>query len=159
MRIVARLLLCAFAGFALICGLVWGLGQVRGGVFRDLDLAGAGRLLTAELRKQDDLDVRNEAALRCMQGKGVVTTALLAGKLSLSEAAEAFRQLDEECGEPLVGPEPQVDERAAASEGADYENVMLWAEAAAQRNPDQAPRLAQLQAEWLNQPHHPADRL
>ena len=156
MRAVARVSLCALACTGLIVAAAWGFGGWQIGTADDLDLAGAGRRLMAEVRKEADLTVRNQASVRRLAGKQQVVDELLTGGLTLQEAGDAFRRLNDETSEAGAGAaDATVGAGAAASNEALYCNVLVWADCTAAQEPNRAGRVAQLHAELHDLLHEP----
>jgi hypothetical protein len=115
-------LLTAAAGGLLCClgpPLLTGLGLASGG------LSARQRRLDEDRRRGEELDRRLEVSLRRVHGKEAVVAALLAGRLTLPQAAALFRDLDETL------PDPSVPRRLAAGGPADGERlcrqVLTWA--------------------------------
>ncbi len=90
--------------------------------------------------------------LHCSQEKGKVTAALLAGKLSLLQAIQAFRRLNEELDQSspssIARPHPISDEQLA-------ERVLSWAGSQLRDRPERSAVLHRLEDE-LHQlfPHY-----
>jgi hypothetical protein len=149
MGAMVRLFLCAVACVAVFVGAACGVTWLGGGAFADLDLAGAGRALMAEIYKQDALNIRDNAMRRCVLGKEAVIEDLFADRLSVREAAYEFRRLEGEFIQAVEGDRELLD--AAKIVGDDdvsvYMNVQTWAAHAAGQNPARAARLVQIEAE------------
>ena len=141
MRSVMRISLCALACSALIVAAAWGLGRWQG-VAGELDLAGSGRWLMAEVHKEAELNNRGEIIMHRLMGKEAVIDQLFQGSLTLREAGDAFRRLDEEARQ-------DEDDAAATTvtDEAPYRNVLIWARCAASAESNGQARLAQLQRE------------
>jgi hypothetical protein len=104
---------------------------------------GAARELLWELRRSEALGVREDKSRRYNEGKKAITAEVVAGRLSLAEAAERFGQLaDLFEGDPaLLGAYRAPDgERELAR------NVITWAVAAP---PDNSSRRAAVLAHLL----------
>jgi hypothetical protein len=121
-RALPRLLLCAFTGVALV---------LIGGVFApwwvssDRSLASVAGVLYRELQRREALESRDARLWRCREAKARVTAELLAGRLSLAEAAEAFREVNEtlqDADDAWVDPY-----RFADNEEAVCRTVIAWA--------------------------------
>lgn len=120
--------LVLFASFVLALPL---LGGPR--VFADLHL-----MLIAEPMRGDALAARARAVRLCHDGKREVTLDLIAGRLTLSEAADRFVRLDAD----LNGAQPGAD-RAEAIRA-----VLGWVRAELPgTSPDQGDVLARLERE------------
>jgi hypothetical protein len=121
-RALPRLVACAAAGVALflIVGVFapWLLGSER-------SLARVGGVLYRELQRGEALNSRDETVRRCLAAKSRITEEVLAGRLSLLEAARAFR----ECHEAIRdGNESWAGVyRAPEDEEAVCRNVIAWA--------------------------------
>ena len=134
MRSAVRVSLCALACSALIVAAAWGLCRWQG-VAGELDLAGSGRWLMSEVHKEGELKDRSEAMLHRLMDKQAVIDELFKGGLTLREAGEAFRRLDEEAR--------QEEPDATGSDEAPYRNVLSWRRCAASAESNgQAPRPA-----------------
>jgi hypothetical protein len=140
MRTCRRLFLFAVACVALLAGFACAFARWGGASFQAWDLPEAGRELLTETRRQQDLQEKDAAALRRLEGKRDVTNALLAGRLSLRRAVELFRQIDED--NPGA-----ADAQATADDSSVYDNVLTWAAAALTDKPDGSAVLARLEAE------------
>jgi hypothetical protein len=106
----------------------------------------AARELLRELRRSEALDVREDTARRYNDGKRAVTAEVIAGRLSLAEAAERFGQLGDlfEGNAMLIGAY-----RAPAGEQELARNVLTWVAAApADSSSRRAALLARLLAEY-----------
>ncbi len=147
MRSAARVSLCVLACTGLIVAAAWGLCRWQS-VAGELDLAGSGRWLMAEVHREAELKDRSEAMVRRLVDKQAVIDELFKGGLTLREAGEAFRRLDEEARQ----------EKAAATEEASYRNVLAWARGAASDESNGQSRLAQLQREMNALLHRPLRR-
>ena len=119
MRSAARVSLCALACTGLIVAAAWGLRPWQG-VAGELDLAGSGRWLMAEVHREAELKDRSEAMVRRLMDKQAVIDELFKGGLTLREAGEAFRRLDEEARQEKAAA------TAAATDEASYRNVLAW---------------------------------
>ena len=102
----------------------------------------------AEVHREAELKDRSEAMVRRLVDKQAVIDELFKGGLTLREAGEAFRRLDEEARQ----------EKAAATEEASYRNVLAWARCAASDESNGQARLAQLQREMNALLHRPLRR-
>jgi hypothetical protein len=104
------------------------------------------RWLLAEARRRDALDVREEATRRYNQSKQAVTDEVIAGRLSLTEAAERFAQF----GELMDGAGPSIGRYVGADdEQALCRNVIVWASCALPRGSSQQTAvLDRLKAEY-----------
>jgi hypothetical protein len=102
--------------------------------------------LLAELRRRDALEDRSEATFRCNEGKRAVTEEVIAGRLSLAEAAERFAQV----GEGLdYGGAGLGHYKAPVTERDVCRNVITWAAAALPAGSSRrAAVLARLEAEY-----------
>jgi hypothetical protein len=89
MNSLPRLVLCALAGTVLFFAGSSGLALRPGRA----DLVAALRRVAEEFRRGEELDAREELALRSFRGKQAVTRELLAGRLTVGEAVEQFRAL------------------------------------------------------------------
>jgi hypothetical protein len=130
-RALPRLVLGAVTGLTLVA--VFGvLGPWSAGSERSL--AGVVARLYRETVRGEALTRRDEAIRRCLEGKTQITNELLAGRLTLLQAAEAFRDCDDKVknsNEAGVGTY-----RIAEDEEAVCRNVLIWAtRAAARRGP------------------------
>src|SRR4051794_32599758 len=86
--------------------------------------AGVNRDLAAlprEVRRGDDLEVPLDAVRRRHQAKRALAAEVVAGRMSLREAAGHFRRLDEaDPGFPAGVPGPGTDERALREDVLDH---------------------------------------
>jgi hypothetical protein len=133
--------------FGLACAGLVGLGTRALALGRGEEGAWeAARMLLAEVRRSEALDARDEASRRCNQGKAAVTAEVIAGRLSLAEAAERFARH----GALLEGNAAGVGAyRGPAGEQAVCRNVITWASAALPTGSSQrAAVLARLEAEY-----------
>ena len=152
MRIVARVSLCALAAAVLLVA-AWGCARFASGLLSDVDLAGAGHLLMAEIHRGDDLGARNEALNHCLTDKQEVVNGLLAGRLSLREAADEFRRIDDEV---RVAVNEGSDDGAAGSDEAVYGNLLAWARRTASGDARLTARYVRLEAEVYDVLQHRA---
>ena len=104
------------------------------------------RQLLAEVRRSQALGAREEASRRYNRAKQAVTDELIAGRLSLAEAAERFAQLSE----LMEGPNPGIGSyKEPAGEQAVWRNVITWVSARVARGSSQQEAvLARLEAEY-----------
>ena len=114
------------------------------GLLSDVDLAGAGHLLMAEIHRGDDLGARNEALNHCLTDKQEVVNGLLAGRLSLREAADEFRRIGDEA---KVAANDGSDDAPAGSDEAVYGNILAWARHTASCDARLTAGFARLEAE------------
>ncbi len=154
MRFIARVSLCALACTGLIVAAAWGYGRCRGAAVGDLDLAGAGRWLMAEVHKQAELKNRSEAMMHRLTDKQAVIDELFKGGLTLREAGDAFRRVDEEAREE----QGDAAESTTFTGESEYRNVLTWARCAASAESNGPARLAQLQGEMDALLHRPLRR-
>jgi hypothetical protein len=130
----------AIAGLLALGGgaLAHGIGQV--------DTWGLARFLLREVRRSEALDAREEASRRYSQAKHAVTDEVIAGRLSLAEAAERFAQL----GELLDGNDTDIGKYIQPDgEQALCRNVILWVSVTLGRGSgEQKAVLARLEAEY-----------
>ena len=77
------------AGFAVAFASWWG---EAGGAW---DVLGLGRRLVFEGRRQQELEAHDRAVVACLHGKYRVTEEVLAGRLTVEEAVEHFRRLED----------------------------------------------------------------
>lgn len=131
-RALPRLALCVFTGVALVLifGVFapWWFGS-------DRSLASVAGQLYRELQRGDSLDRRDERMRRCLEAKRRITAEVLAGRLSLEEAAEAFRESNaaaQDGNEAWAGTYRTYDEDDAE---AVYRNVIVWV----RQSPSQGP--------------------
>src|SRR5262245_60011952 len=126
MKKLLRLGASGLAGSALLCvfGLVL-LPWLGGPALFGADFEEVYRMLIAEQVRGEALETRDGAILRCLEGKQGVTAALIAGRLTLAEAAERFERLTgllDDGQDDVLG--------AYQSAGTDrselYRNVILW---------------------------------
>jgi hypothetical protein len=122
-RPVLYLAACAALPLALLTyGIVGGTG-----------MATQGRLLVREVQREEALDQRTEAAGRCMRGKLRIVAEVLAGRMSLRDAADGFGELNtllDDGNDDVLGAYPR-----AASEEELCRNVIAWVRAEVRRNP------------------------
>jgi transposase-like protein len=143
-----RLVLCAFTGVALV---------LIGGVFApwwvssDRSLARVAGVIYREMQRGEALDRRDERLRGCREAKERITAEVLAGRLSLAEAAEAFRAVNETL---QGGDDAWVDPyRYADDEEAVCRTVITWARHRTTDDPErQAAVVARLEEE-LQQLH------
>jgi hypothetical protein len=57
------------------------------------DLSQHAQLMLEEMRRTDDIVSRDQAVLRCLDGKHKVASEVVAGRLTLPQAADRFREL------------------------------------------------------------------
>jgi len=122
--------LIALGVVILLVTLAWGVG---------VELA---RLVT-ESRRHDRLHVQTDALLSCNQEKETVAHELLAGRLSLEQAAREFHRLEEQrraSGDH--GPDGDLD-----TEEALWRSVLSWVEASLGQAPGRDDVRRRLQAE------------
>jgi hypothetical protein len=125
-----RLVLCAATGVALVLIFAvfapWWMGSER-------SLASVGGLLYREIQRGEALSSRDEVVRRCRAAKRRITAEVLAGRMTLPEAAQAFREWNEtikDGNEPWAGVY-----RAPEDEEAVCRNVIVWARQVANRDP------------------------
>lgn len=146
--VLSRLVLGALTAVALaLVGVVllpWWLGSER-------SLSGTLRALYREVQRGEALDSWDERLRRSREAKARITTEVLAGRLSLAEAAEAFREVNETLKDD---PDAWVDPyRFADDEEAVFRTVIAWARSRAGEGPEhQAAVVARLEEE-LQQLH------
>jgi hypothetical protein len=98
------------------------------------------RDLLAEARRGEALDARDAASRRYNEAKQAVTDEVIAGRLSLTEAAERFARL----GESLDGDEGVIPRyKGPVGEQALCGNVIVWVSAS---RPDGSGRQARVRA-------------
>jgi hypothetical protein len=132
---------------ALIFGVFapWWMGSER-------SLAQAAGQVYRELQRGEALSSREEVVLRSRDAKQRVTAEVIAGRLTLREAAQAFREWNETLKDGNdawagVYRVPQEEDEVCR-------NVIVWAEKATKRDPRrQAAVLRRLEAE-LREIHH-----
>src|SRR5262249_51967523 len=89
----------------------------RWGAGGDLDLAALGW----EVRRGDDVEAPLEARRRRHEAKRALAAEVVAGRMSLQEAAEHFRRLEEaDLGYPPGVPRPFYDEQDLRENVLDY---------------------------------------
>jgi hypothetical protein len=104
------------------------------------------RALAQELRRTEALEQRREATLRIYAGKHRAVTEVLAGLLTLRQAAERFGELN-----ALVTEDNTIfDFRVVTGEERLCRSVLFWVRAELRRRlePATAARLARLEAEY-----------
>jgi hypothetical protein len=140
-RALPPLVLCATAGVALV--LIF--GALAPLCFEsDYSLVGIAGLLYREAERGESLNRRDEAVCRCLDAKAQITAEVLAGRLTLLEAADAFHQWDVQ----TKGVGQAWDEEAVCR------NVIAWVKRA--RYPDprhQAAVVRRLEAELRQSLH------
>jgi hypothetical protein len=148
-RAARSLLVCALAALGLFAGVAWAVARWQGGLRAALDPVDAGRAWTTALHDQDELEFRHQALWQCMQGKTEVTEALLDGRLSLPEAADKFRQLEQELNEADPGRRQDIADGLTVGDddASVYRNVLQWALQAPTGPPERAARLDAIRAE------------
>jgi len=100
------------------------------------DLARLAHRLAEENRRGEVLASRTGVVRRCTEGKREVTLEVIAGRLTLPEAAERFRELHETRDEGYEdSPPPGPDHR---DEEAMCLNVIVWVAAELHENPPRA---------------------
>ncbi len=104
------------------------------------------RQLLTEVRRGEALDARDDASRRYNAAKQAVTDEVIAGRLSLTEAAERFA----ECGDLLDGQDGVLARyKGPAGEQELCGNVIVWVEATLPRGSSElADVLAPLEAEY-----------
>jgi hypothetical protein len=134
------LFLFAFVGLLALAGRALALWHDQAGAWE------AARALLREVRRAEALDARDEATRRCNQGKQAVTEQVVAGRLSLAEAAERFAEL----GQLLDGHGGVVGAyKAPVGAQAVCRNVITWVSAALPAGSSRrAAVLARLEAEY-----------
>jgi hypothetical protein len=91
--------------------------------FAQADTWGLAQYLLKEARRSEALDLREEASRRYSQAKHAVTDEVIAGRLSLAEAAERFAQI----GDLLDSNEADIGKYIQpVGEEALCRNVILW---------------------------------
>jgi hypothetical protein len=148
-RVLPRLVLCAATGVALVLILgvfaPWWMGS-------DRSLPSAVGLVYHELQRGEALSSRDEAVRRSREAKDRITAELLAGRMTLREAAQAFQEWNETlkdgndswAGVYLV----PGDEEAACR------NVIVWAAKATDRDPERRDAVVRRLEEELRGLHH-----
>ena len=141
--VLSRLVLGTLTAVALaLIGVVllpWWLGSER-------SLSSALGVIYREAQRGEALDSRDERLRRCLEVKTRITTEVLAGRLSLAEAAEAFREANATLKD---APDAWVDPyRFADDEEAVFRTVIAWARSRADADPErQAAVVARLEEE------------
>jgi hypothetical protein len=149
MRALPRLVSCA-AGVALFLTFaVLALGWLGS----DQSLASAGNVLYRELQRGEALSGRDELVRRTLEGKTQITAELVAGRLTLPEAAAAFREWNETLDDgkgawvaPYVTP---ADQEAVCR------NVIVWAAQSTESDPERQAAVVGRLEEELRQFLHP----
>jgi len=144
MRALARLLVFMLALAALLVGGGWALARWQTGFVADLDLPGASHSLLIQIHTGDVLAAQDEPVRERLRDKSEIVAALLDGRLSLREAGDEFRRLNEE--KAAAGGQ-DAGSTAPMSEDAVYENLLAWVNAAAAADPHARPRAAEIRAE------------
>jgi hypothetical protein len=104
------------------------------------------RALAREARREEALGRRGAASQRVLEAKHQAVNELLAGRITLREAAERFGELNalvRDDNDALIGAFP-----VACGEEALCRNVLSWAEAECRHRPGLAPALARLEEEY-----------
>jgi len=112
-----------------------------------MDMTDSGRILLQESQREAALVRRTEAAWRCTQGKQRIAAEVIAGRVSLREAADRFRELNtllDDGNDDLLG----TYQRPAGEEGL-CRNVIVWVRGEVRRDPARAPQvLSRLEKEF-----------
>lgn len=128
-----------------LAGIAWWWVAVSG-----CDLSGLAAQLEREDRRRALLDRQARAFSTSSEGKERVAKELIAGRMTLSEAAVHFRRLDEalrEAGVPVLG-------RGRGEEAA-WANVIIWVKELLKGDPSRAaPIGAALEAEFRSRFGH-----
>jgi hypothetical protein len=146
MSVFVRLSTLVAVGFGAVLLAGWLLipwlgGPALFGGFQDIL-----EMLWGEQVRAEALHTRDVAIQRCLEGKRQVVIDLRAGKLSLAEAADRFRELHtfaDDGQDPILGPYAGVEN----SDEAVCRNIIRWAEIQTRDEPDAAQLLARLNRE------------
>jgi hypothetical protein len=130
-RVVTRLVLGAITVVALV--LIFGV-FAPWWFESDRSLAHVGGMLYREMQRGAALSKRDEMVRRCLEAKTRITAEVVAGRLTLLEAAAAFQ----ECHESVkAGNDSWAGTyQAPGDEEALCHNVILWATKATRRDPE-----------------------
>jgi hypothetical protein len=102
-------------------------------------------LLLKERLLSEALDARSEAFLCCRRGRQEVCDELIAGRLTLAEAAERFERLSDELYHGVAVPS---ELRTASGRSGAYRHVIRWVGMALVNRPrEQAELVARLERE------------
>ena len=115
----------------------------------DRSLASVASRLYREMQRGQALSSRDEAVRRCLEAKTRVTAEVVAGRLTLLEAAAAFRQCNEtvkDGNDAWAGVY-----RAPGDEEAVCRNVIVWAALATRRDPQRQAAVVRRLEEELRQ--------
>jgi hypothetical protein len=112
-----------------------------------MDMTASGRILVQESQREAALVRRNEVVWRCTQGKQRIAAEVIAGRLSLCEAADGFRELNtllDDGNDDLLG----TYQRPAGEEDL-WRNVIVWVRGEVRRDPARGPAvLSRLEKEF-----------
>jgi hypothetical protein len=148
MKVALRLGASGLTGAAVIVlfGLVL-LPWLGGPALFGADFGEVCRTLMAEHTRGEALETRTEATVRCLEGKGEVTRELIAGRLTLAEAADRFERLSDQLDDARDDV-PGAHRAAANNRSAMYGHVIRWVEVALASRPRQSAEvLARLERE------------
>jgi hypothetical protein len=145
-RLVLYALTAAVLFFAVGSGLASRLGRP--------DVVEALRGILTEVRRAEELNAREEVSFRSFRGKQAVTRELVAGRLTLAEAVEQFRDLTrahEGAMKELLAAYPTSTEDEAVCQ-----SLLTWVRTETRRDPcRRAALLARLEAEMRQHLCHP----
>jgi hypothetical protein len=111
------------------------------------DFGDVYRLLIAEQARSDALETRVDAALRSIHAKEEISAELIAGRMTLAEAADRFERLAERFDDS-PGELPAEYRAAAGDRAAVYAEVIGWVKVSLQGRPrEQAEVVARLERE------------
>jgi hypothetical protein len=157
MRAMLRLFAYAVIAFAVFTGAAWAVAHWQSGLVAALEPAAAARAYMAGLLKQDELESYHQAMRRCIEGKQEATNALLVGRLSLGEAADEFRRLEDHLNEAVPGRRREIGDRLMVGDddASVYKNVLDWAEHSPSRTQERTARLDEIRTEVYAALHPP----
>jgi hypothetical protein len=142
MKVALRIGASGLAGAAAIVllGLVL-LPWLGGPALFGADFGAIYRLLVEEQNRGAELEARDEVVMRCLDGKAEATREVIAGRLTLAEAAARFERLS---GMLADGE----DDLSGPDRSAMYDHVIRWVAVALPNDPDRrAQVLGRLQRE------------
>src|SRR5262249_11087118 len=115
-----------------------------------LDLLAYLNKWSEETRRHEDFQVRTILVVRRTVEKHRIVEELIARRLTLREAAQQFRELDEDVKQ-VQPEEPRLAAPAENDDAAAYRNVFVWVQAEVSVRPEAEDRLSELEQEMTQE--------
>jgi hypothetical protein len=143
MRVLVRLSALAAVGLGAVLLACWLLVPWLGGpALFDGALGDLLDLVWAEQVRAGAIDVRSQSTRACLEGKHQVDAELAAGRMTLAEAADRFRELGalvNDGQDSILGPYPGVPD----TDEDIYRNVILWTQVCHRDTPERERQLVE----------------